>query len=97
MSSAIRILLATICVAQAAAALHQALAEDLFAFPKYRVTFLNHLPVLNETAERWLDVGLQGGELEFLDQPWQDIRRYQDQRAPQIASGDPTEVGASFC
>ena len=42
------------------------LTEDFFAFPKYRVTFLNGLPVLNETAERWLHVGIKGGESEFL-------------------------------
>ncbi|KAF9227518.1 hypothetical protein BS17DRAFT_877747 [Gyrodon lividus] len=40
--------------------------EDLYAFPKYRVTFLNNLPVLNETAQRWLQDGLRGGEQEFL-------------------------------
>ena len=44
--------------------------EDPHAFPKYDVTFLNGLPVLNETAERWLQDGLQGGLLEFLEEPW---------------------------
>ncbi|KAF9642772.1 hypothetical protein BDM02DRAFT_3233209 [Thelephora ganbajun] len=44
--------------------------EDPHAFPKYDVTFLNGLPVLNETAERWLRDGLQGGLLEFLEEPW---------------------------
>ncbi|KAA1474921.1 hypothetical protein DENSPDRAFT_841598 [Dentipellis sp. KUC8613] len=48
------------------------LPEDPFAFPKYRVTFLNGLPVSNETAEKWLRDGLQGGEREFLEQPWND-------------------------
>jgi hypothetical protein len=44
--------------------------EDPAAFPKYRVLFLNGLPVLNDTAERWLANGLRGGEHEFLEQPW---------------------------
>ena len=44
--------------------------EDPHAFPKYDVTFLNGLPVLNETAERWLHHGLHGGLLEFLEEPW---------------------------
>ena len=51
---------------------HHLLAEDLYAFPKYRVVYLNALPVLNETAEIWLRDGLRGGELEFLEQPWQE-------------------------
>ncbi|KAH9484225.1 Protein OS-9-like protein [Psilocybe cubensis] len=51
------------------------LPEDPYAFPKYRVSFLNGLPVLNHTAERWLAEGLRGGELEFLDQPWNDSPR----------------------
>ncbi|TFK54975.1 hypothetical protein OE88DRAFT_1694150 [Heliocybe sulcata] len=45
--------------------------EDPYAFPKYRVTFLNGLPVSNQTAQAWLQDGLRGGELEFLEQPWQ--------------------------
>ena len=50
------------------------LLDDPYAFPKYRVTFLNGLPLLNETAERWLREGLRGGEAEFLDHPtpWQE-------------------------
>ncbi|OCH95009.1 hypothetical protein OBBRIDRAFT_768589 [Obba rivulosa] len=57
----------------AAARLHHSLVpEDPYAFPKYRVTFLNGLPLRNETAERWLHEGLRGGELEFADQPWKD-------------------------
>lgn len=43
---------------------------DTYAFPKYRVNFLNALPVRNDTAQRWLQDGLRGGEPEFLDQPW---------------------------
>ncbi|KAI0302092.1 hypothetical protein BC826DRAFT_904473 [Russula brevipes] len=58
----------------ALAGLFHSLPEDLHAFPKYRVTFLNGLPLLNETAERWLREGLRGGEAEFLDHPtpWQE-------------------------
>jgi len=48
--------------------LFHSLPEDTYAFPKFRVEFLNSLPVLNETAERWLTDGLLGGELEFLEQ-----------------------------
>ncbi|KAF8522194.1 hypothetical protein BU17DRAFT_87289 [Hysterangium stoloniferum] len=51
-----------------AANIHQSIPEDLYAFPKYRVSFLNGLPVSNETAQKWLKNGLQGGELEFLGQ-----------------------------
>ncbi|KAI3610379.1 misfolded glycoproteins degradation protein [Moniliophthora roreri] len=46
------------------------LPEDTYAFPKYKVAFLNNLPVLNETAHRWITEGLQGGEAEFLEQSW---------------------------
>ncbi|KAI0256759.1 hypothetical protein BJV78DRAFT_1150698 [Lactifluus subvellereus] len=56
------------------ARLFHSLPDDLYAFPKYRVTFLNGLPLLNETAERWLREGLRGGEAEFLDHPtpWEE-------------------------
>jgi protein OS-9 len=58
----------------AVARLFHSLPDDLYAFPKYRVTFLNGLPLLNETAERWLREGLRGGEAEFLDHPtpWEE-------------------------
>jgi len=62
----------SICLIAAARLHHSLVPEDPYAFPKYRVTYLNGLPVLNETADRWLREGLQGGELEFLDQPWKD-------------------------
>ncbi|PPQ70956.1 hypothetical protein CVT24_009956 [Panaeolus cyanescens] len=52
------------------ARLIHSLPDDTYAFPKFRVAFLNALPVLNQTAERWLTEGLRGGESEFLDQPW---------------------------
>jgi len=41
------------------------LPEDLHAFPKYKILFLNGLPVLNATAQRWLQAGLVD-EDEFL-------------------------------
>lgn len=47
--------------------------EDPFAFPKYRVDFLNHLPLANHTAQHWLANGLRGGVREFLDQPWDNF------------------------
>ncbi|KAJ7709999.1 hypothetical protein B0H17DRAFT_915783 [Mycena rosella] len=56
----------------AAARILHSLPDDPFAFPKYRVDFLNHLPVANDTAQRWLSNGLRGGVREFLDQPWDD-------------------------
>lgn len=40
--------------------------EDLYAFPKFRVSFLNDLPVTNATAEAWLKQGLAQSEHEFL-------------------------------
>lgn len=55
-----------------AARLLQALPEDPYAFPKFRVTYLNGLPVLRDTADRWLRDGLRGGEPEFLDQHWKE-------------------------
>lgn len=48
------------------------LPEDPHAFPKFKVNFLNNLPVLNETAQKWLDQGIPGGELEFLNLPWEN-------------------------
>lgn len=50
------------------ARLLHSLPEDTHAFPKFRVAFLNSLPVLTDTAEQWLKSGIQGGELEFLEQ-----------------------------
>ncbi|KAI0831424.1 hypothetical protein BC628DRAFT_1407888 [Trametes gibbosa] len=65
---------------------HSRVPEDPYAFPKYRVSFLHGLPVLNDTAERWLRDGLRGGEPEFLDQPWEE--------SPWIAS-PPKSIEAS--
>ena len=72
------------------ASLFHSLADDLYAFPKYRVTFLNGLPLLNETAERWLREGLRGGEAEFLDHPtpWREPPPFKH-----IDSGEGTTVG----
>jgi protein OS-9 len=67
----------------AAARLLHSLPEDTYAFPKYRVTFLNGLPILRETAQRWLQEGLHGGESEFLDQPWTE----RNLRAPSSLKG----------
>ncbi|KAH9857001.1 glucosidase II beta subunit-like protein-domain-containing protein [Lenzites betulinus] len=64
--------LAALALAVDARIHHSRVPEDPYAFPKYRVSFLHGLPVLNDTAERWLREGLRGGELEFLDQPWEE-------------------------
>lgn len=63
------------------------LPEDPFAFPKYRVTFLNGLPLQNDTAERWINDGLRGGELEFLDQPWHEVHWDGSRPLKEIGSG----------
>ena len=87
------LLLPLFCSHLSLARLFQSLPDDLYAFPKYRVTFLNGLPLLNETAERWLREGLHGGEPEFLDHPtqWQDPPPFKH-----IDAGDGTAVGPSF-
>lgn len=53
-----------------AARISHTLPEDPYAFPKYRVTYLNGLPLLKDTADRWLQDGLKGGEAEFLNNDW---------------------------
>ncbi|PPQ86866.1 hypothetical protein CVT25_012585 [Psilocybe cyanescens] len=74
------------------ARLLHSLPEDTYAFPKFRVSFLNGLPVLNQTAERWLTEGLRGGEQEFLDQPWKDGDWQQPlSHLREIGSGDHEE------
>ncbi|KAF8797944.1 hypothetical protein BYT27DRAFT_7178207 [Phlegmacium glaucopus] len=65
------------------------LPDDTYAFPKFRVAFLNSLPVLNETAERWLKDGLSGGELEFLDKPWRDTDWRSSSQPKEIGPGEP--------
>lgn len=84
------LLLPLLCSHLSRARLFQSLPDDLYAFPKYRVSFLNGLPLLNETAERWLREGLRGGEPEFLDHPtqWQDPPPFKH-----IDAGDGTAVG----
>jgi len=74
----------------ASSQIFHSLPDDLYSFPKYRVTFLNGLPLLNETAERWLREGLRGGEPEFLDNPtpWQEPSPFKH-----IDSGE----GAAVC
>ncbi|KZT11225.1 uncharacterized protein LAESUDRAFT_720423 [Laetiporus sulphureus 93-53] len=67
----------SICLFVEARLHHSLVPEDPYASPKYRVTYLNGQPVLNETAQRWLLEGLQGGELEFLGQPWKDAQMKQ--------------------
>jgi len=62
--------------------------EDPHAFPKYDVRFLNGLPVLNSTAERWLRDGLEGGLGEFLEEGWET----EDSRWSKLKGIDPTEV-----
>ncbi|KDR81520.1 hypothetical protein GALMADRAFT_239520 [Galerina marginata CBS 339.88] len=73
------------------ARLLHSLPEDSYAFPKFRVSFLNGLPVLNETAERWMRDGLRGGEQEFLDQPWKEGDWHTPSHLKEIGSGDATE------
>ena len=74
------------------ARLHSSLVpEDPYAFPKYRVAFLNGLPVLNETAQRWLELGLRGGELEFMDQPWQEGTEWRTSPVKSIEGGTEQE------
>lgn len=79
-----------------AAGLHNSLVpEDPYAFPKYRVAFLNGLPVLNETAQRWLESGLRGGEMEFLDQPWEDGTEWRTPPVKSIEGGSQEETVAA--
>ena len=80
------LILAACLVAAASARLLHSVPEDPYAFPKFRVAFLNGLPVLNATAQRWLADGLPGGELEFLDQPWKDYTTSSHRK--EIGTGD---------
>ena len=67
------------------ARLHNSLVpEDPYAFPKYRVAFLNGLPVLNDTAQRWLQNGIPGGEAEFLEQPLDESTPWSTQAVKSI-------------
>ena len=82
------LLLALLAPSLLAAASIHSLPEDTHASPKYRVTYLNGLPVLRDTAERWLRQGLRGGEAEFLDQPWQEDPSQTPLHRKEIGSGD---------
>lgn len=62
--------------------------EDLYAFPKYRVTFLNEFPVVNETAQRWIQDGLRGGEQEFLGESWDPPAWYSQAGMREIGSSE---------
>lgn len=76
--------------------LHNALVpEDPYAFPKYRVAFLNGLPVQNDTAQQWLKDGLRGGELEFLDQPWEENASWGSPAVKSIDGGNGEQPAAS--
>lgn len=55
-----------IVAAATARRLLHSLPEDTYAFPKFRVVFLNGQPVLKDTAQRWLAHGLSDGEQQFL-------------------------------
>src|SRR5882757_6944078 len=70
--------------------------EDIHAWPKYKVSFLNGLPVLNHTAQHWLQDGLRGGEKEFLGLEWTT----DSQSAPSIlksidAADNPLPMGTT--
>ncbi|KAF8654186.1 hypothetical protein AX16_003715 [Volvariella volvacea WC 439] len=69
------------------------LPEDTYAFPKFRVNFLNESPLLNQTAERWLAEGLQGGQSEFLG-TWSDNTWPGHSSLKEIGSGS-NESGTS--
>ncbi|KAH6918672.1 hypothetical protein BKA70DRAFT_1247884 [Coprinopsis sp. MPI-PUGE-AT-0042] len=81
------LLLAHWLVLSVSARLHS-LPEDPYAFPKFGVTFLNHQPLLNETAEHWLKHGLAGGEDEFMGESWQHDDQHLASQRKGIGSGD---------
>ncbi|KAF9069900.1 hypothetical protein BDP27DRAFT_1221642 [Rhodocollybia butyracea] len=78
----------------AAARVHS-LPEDPHAFPKFKVTFLNNLPVLNETAQKWLNQGIPGGEPEFLNQPWNQMSDQSPFSPKEIDDGFADQSGFS--
>ncbi|KAF5315877.1 hypothetical protein D9611_004616 [Ephemerocybe angulata] len=82
-------LLLLVLAAAVSARIHS-LPEDTHAFPKYSVSFLNDLPILNGTAERWLAQGLRGGEPEFLDQPWKEDESQTPLQRKGIGAGGDT-------
>ncbi|KAG8707247.1 Protein OS-9 [Ceratobasidium sp. 394] len=68
------------------AAAYSSLPDDVYAYPKYSIGFLNGLPLPNVTAQHWLAHGLQGGEKEFLEQPWDESSPGTSR--PQITDGE---------
>lgn len=76
--------------------------EDLYAFPKHRVTFLNNLPVRHEIAQQWLNEGLRGGESEFLDDRWDESAWFYNALYKEIGSSelemsnDPSQICMSL-
>jgi protein OS-9 len=58
--------------------------EDVYAFPKYKIHFLNGRPLLNLTAQRWLHDGLTS-EDEFLGVT----------KSPPSSSLSPKEIASS--
>jgi protein OS-9 len=70
--------------------------EDPYAFPKYRVSFLNGFSLPNTTAQRWLSEGLKGGEAEFLGlgkEPTTSADRVNDLSPKAIEPGDSPDGG----
>jgi hypothetical protein len=71
------------------------LPEDPYTLPKFRITYLNDLPLLTETAQRWLKDGLRGGQREFLEQSWDEGVTLPSRK--EITSGeDPAHVRPKF-
>ncbi|KAF8320093.1 hypothetical protein DL93DRAFT_2164265 [Clavulina sp. PMI_390] len=65
-AAAFRLVLSLVTLANAHDLYFPSIPEDPFAFPKYRLSFLNGFSLDNSTAKRWLAEGLPGGEAEFL-------------------------------
>jgi protein OS-9 len=64
----ISLLTLVFCAAESYALRSSTIPEDVYAFPKYKIHFLNGRPLLNLTAQRWLHDGLTSQE-EFLGVP----------------------------
>lgn len=63
--------------------------EDPYAFPKYRLSFLNGFSLPNATAQRWLTEGLKGGEAEFLGKEYTSADRVNALSPKAIEPGHP--------
>ncbi|KZV84419.1 hypothetical protein EXIGLDRAFT_727223 [Exidia glandulosa HHB12029] len=84
----------TVLALSATAAARFGGVQDVDAYPKYAVTFLNSLPVSNQTAESWLQHGLAGGEPEFLEvAPTPSLNRIEsgDEQAGHPGSADTSQ------